>query len=183
MPVAKTFLALAYLAIKSIYKYFFHDPQTALSQTDSSLSSIGEIEKKMNSTTDDEAYSSSSSSLASTSYFSQSTLNVSQAPSSILPIVNHDIEEEVEGEEEEEEHSHEILIKKDISLRVEELYERLQGRTGDVKGDAANMLSNEYIQNIIKTSILKYTIKKSIKSTSFKYFNEVSFEIETLLFS
>jgi hypothetical protein len=180
MPVAKTFLALAYLAIKSIYKYFFHDPQTALSQTDSSLSSIGEIEKKMNSTTDDEAYSSSSSSLASTSYFSQSTLNVSQAPSSILPIVNHDIEEEVEGEEE---HSQEILIKKDLSLRVEELYERLQGRTGDVKCDAANMLSNEYIQNIIKTSILKYTIKKSIKSTSFKYFNEVSFEIETLLFS
>ncbi len=180
MPVAKTFLALAYLAIKSIYKYFFHAPQTALSQTDSSLSSIGEIEKKMNSTTDDEAYSSSSSSLASTSYFSQSTLNVSQAPSSILPIVNHDIEEEVEGEEE---HSQEILIKKDLSLRVEELYERLQGRTGDIKCDAANMLSNEYIQNIIKTSILKYTIKKSIKSTSFKYFNEVSFEIETLLFS
>ena len=137
----------------------------------------------MNSTTDDEAYSSSSSSLASTSYFSQSTLNVSQAPSSILPIVNHYIEEEgeVEGEEEEdEENSQEILIKKDLSLRVEELYERLQGRTGDVKCDAANMLSNEYIQNIIKTSILKYTIKKSIKSTSFKYFNEVSFEIEKL---
>jgi hypothetical protein len=176
MPLAKTFLALAYLAIKSIYKYFFHaSPQTSLSQTDASLSSIGgEIEKKMNSTTDDEAYSSSSSSLASTSYFSQSTLlNVSQAPSSILPIVNH--EEEVEEEED-----HEVLIKKDLSLRVEDLYERLQGRTCDVKCDAANILSNEYIQNIIKTSILKYTIKKSIKSTSFKYFNEVSLKSQKI---
>ena len=77
MSVAKTFLALTYLAVKSIYKYFFANssPSSPKLQYKVCLDSrkelgVGEgvdIEKKMNSTTDDEAYASSSSSIASTS--------------------------------------------------------------------------------------------------------------------
>ena len=200
MSLAKTFLALTYLAVKSILKYFFVDSSLSLPEAkdqkflDSGLSltkgKLGvvegrDIEKKMNSTTDDEAYSSSSSSssIASTSYYSQSSLNVS-TPSSILPIVNHEIEiqqvsctserEEIEEQEVSSlinyKNSDEILsqqLKKDLSLHVEELYERLQGRVD---------IHNDYIQNIIKTSIIKYFIKQSINSNSFKYFNEVSLD-------
>ena len=142
------------------------------------------------------------SSNATSNYFSQmealnhahsdidSDLNESSTPSSILPVtttslVAHEEEEEEERVENTSEdtsnssqatshdasdHAFEISqsdeLRKDLSLQIEDLYDRLQ------VVNATSDLSNEYIQNIIRTSLIKYSIKKSVNAAHFKYYND-----------
>ena len=169
----KIILTTTYFMVTLPYKlakYIFRKPvvvRVASLSPDSSLTLAGDIEKKMNSTTDDEAYASastSSDSLVSTKYFSQISSHLNEStPSSILPIHSHELESEITATSLLAENSE---LRKEVSLKVEELYERLHGHVD---------LPNDYIQNIIKTSIYKYSIKKSIRSPTFKYFNEVRF--------
>ena len=145
--------------------------------------------------------SKSTSSNATSNYFSQmdalnhahsdidSDLNESSTPSSILPVtttslVAHEEEEEERVENTSEDtsnssqatshdasdHAFEISqsdeLRKDLSLQIEDLYDRLQ------VVNATSDLSNEYIQNIIRTSLIKYSIKKSVNAAHFKYYND-----------
>ena len=135
--------------------------------------------EKLNSTTDDESPSSTSSHanshVTSSSYFSQTELSnsneesilaehntntVDSNSSSVSNATSNDISDHVF----ETSTDHELKAKKDLSLHIEDLYDRLQVVNTD--------LSNHYIQNIIKTSLIKYSIKKSINTINFKYYND-----------